>query len=95
MTNDHPCFHTPPILKSEALAIKALSQGKADEHQQVLALAVIIKKLARAYDVHFTPGEPDASAFLAGRGFVGQKLTKYINVSINDLEVVNDDNPDE
>lgn len=66
----------PSIDRQEAAAVKALFQGQATEHQQVLALSVIIKKLSRAYDLTYVPGAFDESAFLAGRGFVGQQLNK-------------------
>lgn len=75
----HQCFEQIELTKEEVVAIHNLSIGQATEHQQVLALAAIVKKISRAYDVQFLPGEPDATAFLQGRSFVGKRITKYIN----------------
>ena len=70
------------LSKRELAAIKQVAGGKASESDQVLAMSVIIKKLSRAYDLTYVPGSPTASSFLAGRGFVGQQITKIINQPI-------------
>lgn len=59
-------------------------QGEATPDQQVLFLSVVLKKLSRAYDLTYIPGSFDESAFLAGRGFVGQQLIKLNNQKVSD-----------
>jgi hypothetical protein len=72
-------LQTEPLDKREHIALKACSEGTAEPHQQVLAIEIILKKFARSYEMAYIPGDTHASAFLAGRGFVGQRLTKYLN----------------
>lgn len=79
------CFQTLPISKHEVEAIKALDKGNATEHQQKLALAVIIKKFSRTHDLLFIPNSHDETAFLSGRGFVGDKILKIISQPIGKL----------
>ena len=73
---------TPALTKQEHEAPKALHPGHADEYQQRLALQVIVNKFSRAHDMSYVPGSFDQSSFLAGRGFVGQKILKYLNLPI-------------
>lgn len=76
---------TPPITDKEHAALKAVYQGQADEYQQRLALKVIVNTFSRAHDVSYVPGSFDQSAFLAGRGYVGQIILKYLNLPIGRL----------
>lgn len=73
------CLQVQPLTKEEVIAIKALAEGKAEPGQQHLALAVIVKKLSRMYDLAYFPGKPDEGHFMAGRQFVGLKITNIIN----------------
>ena len=73
-----------PLDKQEHVALKCLSKGTAEPHQQTLALEVIVKKFARAFELGYIPGSFDQSAFLAGRGFVGQQITKHITLPVKD-----------
>lgn len=77
-------FHVPKLDKREHVALKALSKGEAEPHQQTLALEVIVKKFSRAFELGYIPGSFDQSAFLAGRGFVGQQITKALNTAIKE-----------
>ena len=72
------------LSKPEHRALRALAKGEADAHEQVIALEVITKKLSRAFDLSYVPGDPNASAFLAGRGFVGQQIVKYVNLPVKE-----------
>jgi hypothetical protein len=72
-------LQTEPLDKREHIALKACAEGTAEPHQQVLAIEIIMKKFSRAYEMAYIPGDTHASAFLSGRGFVGQRLTKYLN----------------
>lgn len=71
----------PPVLDTDELrALKALAAGKASEGQQVVALAVIVNKLAATYDLPFRPGVDGSRAtdFACGRMFVGQRIVNAI-----------------
>jgi hypothetical protein len=80
------CFFTPEIDSDEHAALRAVYDGSAEPHQQRLALHVIVNKFSRAQDVLFVPGAPDEGAFLSGRGFVGQKILKYLNLPVGQLK---------
>ena len=84
MSRNHIELETAKLDKQEHAAIKALSTGTASEHQQLLALEIIVKKFSRMFEMSYIPGASDASAFLAGRGFVGQQITKYINLPLKE-----------
>lgn len=81
-------FNHPPLDRQDVEALKALNQGTASADQQRLALYVIVNKLSRAHDVLYLPGSFDESAFLSGRGFVGQKILKYIKIPIGKLNEI-------
>ena len=74
-----------PVDPDETRALKALEAGEATAFQQKLALAVIIKKFSRSYDVGFVPGAPDETAFLAGRMYVGQLINKHLKLPMDQL----------
>jgi len=77
-------LETEPLNKQDHIAIKAVANGTAEPDQQMLALEIIIKKISRAFEMSYVPGAADASAFLAGRGFVGQQITKFINQPVKE-----------
>jgi hypothetical protein len=81
-------IQTPALTKEEHTALQLLHEGQADSYQQQLALKVIVNKFSRAHDMTYIPGPTGerASAFLSGRGFVGQKILKYLNLPIGKLE---------
>lgn len=89
--NDKPgCFLVPAVTTQDVKALKALAKGEATEHEQMLALAVIVNKFARAQEMLYIPGSFDETAFLEGRGFVGQQILKHINVPIGQLKSIVD-----
>lgn len=78
MNKDTPvAFRYPDITKEEHTALRCLSEGRADAHQQVLALAVIINKFSVANDLPYVPGSFDQTAFVNGRAYVGKRILKY------------------
>jgi hypothetical protein len=84
--NDAPiAFRTADIDDQEHRAIRALNEGSATEHQQRLALKVIINKISRAQDALYIPGSFDQTAFLNGRAFVGQQLLKFLNIPVGKI----------
>jgi len=82
---ENACFQTMPLDKIDVEAIKALNAGDATPHQQKLALSIIVNKFSRSQDLLFIPNSSDETAFLNGRGFVGMKILKIINVPIGKL----------
>jgi len=74
-----------PVTIEETLALKALGQGEATPFQQKLALALIMKKFSRAYDIPFIEGSSDGSAFLMGRGFVGNRIDLHLKQPVSAL----------
>lgn len=87
-----PVIHTFPVKdelaifaldKAEVIAIKALKEGVANEHQQQLALRAIVEKIARVHDMSFRPGGSDgerATAFAEGKRYVGAQIVRAINL---------------
>ena len=69
----------------EHRALRAMYAGNATEHQQRLALKVIINKFSRAQDALYIPGSFDQTAFLNGRAFVGQQLLKFLNLPVGNI----------
>jgi len=61
-----PTGYAIPTLK-EARALQALSKGKASEQEQLLAFHWLLLKACRSGDEVMVPGQPDATAYLAGR----------------------------
>jgi len=74
-----------PVTLEETLALKALANGDATPFQQKLALALIMKKFSRVYDIPFLEGSSDGSAFLMGRGFVGNRIDLHLKQSVSVL----------
>lgn len=74
------------LLKEEAIALRALHEGEATEHQQKLALYLITNVLSRAQDVLYISGSADDTAFLNGRAYVGQLILKYLKIPVGKLD---------
>lgn len=68
---------------SEVVAIRALAEGKANEHQQVTALKWITAAAAMTYDEPFY-SDPDGgernTAYACGKAYVGKQILKLINL---------------
>lgn len=72
---------------ADVSAIQALMRGEADQLQQQRALRWIVENAARTYDLTFFdgPGGDRASAFAAGKAFVGQQIVKLTKLDIAEL----------
>ena len=85
MSNKIPnCLQVEELDKQEHIAIKNLSKGEASEYEQKLALSVIVKKFAREGDLLYVPSNPDETAFLNGRAYVGTRIKKYITLPVRE-----------
>ncbi|MDX1300331.1 MAG: hypothetical protein R3260_19130 [Pseudomonas sp.] len=83
-----------PLDKQDVQAIKALYRGDADEHQQRLALQVIVNKFSRAQDLLYIPSDTHGTTFLNGRAFVGAQILKCLNLPVGALITEGDKNVD-
>ena len=79
-------FDAGKLTEREHAAIKAVYAGEADEGQQRLCLRVITNKFSRAHDLLYSPGSFDETAFLAGRGFVGQQILHALKLPVGKLK---------
>lgn len=73
----------PPAIDYEvALAVRALREGAASDHQQLVALDWIITQAAGTYAASFRPGADGdrATAFAEGRRFVGLQIVGILNM---------------
>jgi len=84
MNKDSPALKVPELTTDEHRAVKAISDGIATEGQQKLFLSVLVHKLTGMHNLNYVPGSFDETAFMNGRGFVGQQLTKYIKIPIKE-----------
>lgn len=73
---------------ADASAIKAVGAGTATPEQQKRAIDVIVRDLARTFDMPYrddkTGGERD-TAFACGRMFVGQEIVKLLNFDLSTI----------
>lgn len=76
-----PPYLDAPYELADANALQALARGEADSEQQKRALDWIIHVAGFTYQPTFFPGEPDASAFAAGRRFAGQQIVKMLSIN--------------
>lgn len=70
---------------ADALAIKVLAAGTANEFQQQRALSFIINKLCKTYDLSFR-ADPLQTAFAEGSRNVGLQLVKLVNVDLSKIK---------
>lgn len=77
----NPAFFLCAWEVADISAVQALERGDASPEQQKRALNWIIRSAAATYDNTFFPGQPDASAFSAGRRFVGLELVKLLHLN--------------
>lgn len=73
-----------PYTKGDVIALQCLAEGTADPEQQRVALAFIIEKLARTYDVSYCPGADGdrETAMAEGRRFVGLQLITLLKINV-------------
>lgn len=74
-------------------AVKAVAGGTGTEHQQTLVMRYIIDVLGAYHELSFRPknlGGDRGTAFMEGRRYVGQQLTKLINLSMSVVRKDND-----
>lgn len=72
----------PPWRTEDVGALQALAGGRAEPHQQKIALDYIIKSLAATYDMAYRPESARDTDFALGRQFVGQQLVFLLNLNL-------------
>lgn len=87
------CMMTVLPCKEEVYAVRAVAAGTADERQQKVALAYIVKHLSRAHILAFVPGSHDQTAFLAGRQYVGKKIIEMTELPVGKIKVIDPEKP--
>lgn len=70
--------YIPEYPLDDAVCMRALSNGTATDTQQKKAFSFIINDLCKTYDLVYEQGSFDATAFRAGKAFVGQVLVGMI-----------------
>jgi len=71
---------------AEAMAVKALAAGTADEDQQKRALGFIVQKLCRINRISADPQNEKATYFTEGKRFVGLALARIVATNPDDLK---------
>lgn len=69
---------------ADASSIQAMHRGEASKEQQQRALKWLIEKCSGTYEFHYYPIDRD-TAFALGRCFVGQQITKLVNLDLSSL----------
>jgi hypothetical protein len=82
----HQPWHPPKFDRSDAMAMKAVATGTANESQQKQAIEYIVGTLAITYDETYWADSERNSAFAQGRRFVGLQIVKMVNLSGAALE---------
>lgn len=78
----------PPKLElKEVAALQAVAKGVASEHQQQMAMRVIVEKICRRYEDPYCPGHEGErdSVFAMGRMRAGTILTSFLNAPIENF----------
>lgn len=63
----------PDYTEAEVQSLRAMLNGEANARQQVMALDYMIRACG-THDQPYRPGDPQATAFAAGKQFCGQTL---------------------
>lgn len=87
MTHPEP-WAKPDFDRADAVAIKALATGTANEAQQKIAIEYIVHTLAGTYQETYCPGSERDSAFAQGRRWVGLQIVYLCNVSVAELDKI-------
>jgi hypothetical protein len=87
MKTDRDKAYAPaPYEIADIVAIKALANGTAMEHQQKRAMDWIIRAACATYDLSYRPESDRDTAFAEGRRFVGLQIVKALHLEISILK---------
>lgn len=85
-----PVDKAPEATLPQIGALKALAAGTASQHQQRLAWEFILRSACAVQAQSFRPNDPNATAFMEGRRFVGSALLTLANIDTTTMK--DDDN---
>lgn len=74
-----------PLTPNQIRAIQALDEGIANEDQQMMALAAIKSNFCMLHDVAYFGENPQASAFMAGRQYIGRLINEVLQTPTGDM----------
>lgn len=77
-------FTTAGPTVRQVRAIQALHQGKATAGQQKTALSWILYRAAMTTAETFVPGDPYATAYMAGRRSVGLQIVDALEAKVKE-----------
>lgn len=80
--------HSPSFDIADAMSVKAVAEGRADEHQQRRAMAWILRGLCEMGRLAYSPDSERDTAFALGRQSVGFELTLYIQKHADELREI-------
>jgi hypothetical protein len=87
---NHKRPYNPPAYDDQiVIAIQMLSEGKANEGQQTMALDWIVHELCKTYDLSYRPNEFGGdrdTVFAEGKRFVGLELVKMTKLKVGRMQ---------
>ena len=86
MSNDKQPTDPAVANLSQIQAMQAMHKGDASPEQQQKALKWILEDASKINDICFYAGDSNASAFAAGKRFVGMQILSLIDVNTAKLE---------
>lgn len=81
-------LNLPPFDIADAMAIKAVAEGRAEPYQQQRAIAWILRGVCGIGRLPFEPESERATSFLLGRQSVGFEMQLYITKPADELKQV-------
>jgi hypothetical protein len=82
----HDPWASTPFDLADAMSLKALAQGTANEDQQKRALSWVVNKLCRINRVAADPQSERATYFTEGKRYVGLHIARIVAANPDDLK---------
>lgn len=82
----HDPWGSAPFELADAMALKALAAGSANEDQQKRALAWILQKACRLNRLSADPASERATCFAEGKRHVGLQLARIVSMNSDELK---------
>ena len=77
-----PLPHMPAIYDdADVAAAKALAEGRAEPHQQILIMDWFLYQACRLRDSTYLPGDPVASTIMQGMQLPAREFVKLVNLT--------------
>lgn len=82
VVREHAPWMPVTFTLEEAGALQALQHGRAEAHQQQIAMKCIVEKVCDTYGLGWHPGSEQEAHFAAGRRFAGLQVVKALNINL-------------